>query len=233
MSILPLRGFRQRSIGTLLSPIATPRNPAPRFGIRPYEAVTPKVAPVVVIDGSSAFKASGLSFLENASTETKAAPSTFDDLLYASATCDEFGGDTTLASAAEVYVTPSARSPHGSSSVAASTGVSTIDPKSPVRVQVPTLKRKRLDDGTKNICNSPVILDANNRNCSGKHFPSLAVHLQKATKGESQESSLDSEPATHCRCKRSRCLKKYCACYHVDALCNEACVCTNCGNNEL
>jgi hypothetical protein len=237
MSMLPLRGFHQHSIGALLSPIATPKNPTPSFRVRTDEAVAPKVPSALVIGASSAFKALGLSFFDDASTETKAATSTFDDLLYASVICGS-GRETTLASAAEVYVTPSAGSPHGFGSVTASQGVPTTDQKSPVHVRVftiasPTLKRKRLQEGPKKIVNSPAVIDATPRNCSGKHFPSLAVYLQKATTSERRESMLGRQSTTQCRCKRSRCLKKYCQCFLVNALCNEACACTNCGNNDL
>lgn len=34
-----------------------------------------------------------------------------------------------------------------------------------------------------------------------------------------------------CRCKRSKCLKKYCECYHAGAKCNpDVCQCEGCRN---
>ena len=37
-----------------------------------------------------------------------------------------------------------------------------------------------------------------------------------------------------CRCKRSKCLKKYCECYGVGLKCGENCICEECQNgNEL
>jgi hypothetical protein len=235
MSTSPLRGAPQRTIGTLLSPIATPRNPTPSFRVTTNEAVASKIPAAVGIDASSSSKALGRSFLGDTSTETKAATSTFDRLLYASVMC-ESGLEATLASAAEVYVTTSTGSPHGSSPVIES--LPTTDQNNSLRIRMSTvvgssLKRKRLEDGSKMIEKLCAVGDANIRNCSGKHLPSVAVHLQKAISSERQESKLDMQSTTRCRCKRSRCLKKYCQCFLVEARCNEACVCTNCRNNDL
>jgi hypothetical protein len=33
-----------------------------------------------------------------------------------------------------------------------------------------------------------------------------------------------------CKCKRSRCLKRYCECYQNDQQCTQKCSCTDCGN---
>ena len=35
-----------------------------------------------------------------------------------------------------------------------------------------------------------------------------------------------------CRCKRSRCLRKYCECYGVGLKCGENCICEDCQNGN-
>lgn len=35
-----------------------------------------------------------------------------------------------------------------------------------------------------------------------------------------------------CRCKKTKCLKKYCECFHANVFCSKNCKCVNCKNSE-
>ena len=35
-----------------------------------------------------------------------------------------------------------------------------------------------------------------------------------------------------CRCKKSKCLKKYCECFNAGIVCGQSCRCINCGNKD-
>ena len=49
------------------------------------------------------------------------------------------------------------------------------------------------------------------------------------------DEKIDVQGGAHrrgCRCKRSKCLKKYCECYSAGVACNESCQCVGCANCE-
>ena len=67
--------------------------------------------------------------------------------------------------------------------------------------------------------------------------PARAVQAYKGTHmeidGQTVTTPKGSVGTVHgCRCKRSRCLKKYCACYGVGLKCGENCICEDCQNGN-
>ena len=53
--------------------------------------------------------------------------------------------------------------------------------------------------------------------------------IPSINEGEQNKLSISS---SGCNCKKSRCLKKYCDCFYVQAYCSEWCKCRNCLNYE-
>uniref|UniRef100_A0A7S2S456 CRC domain-containing protein n=1 Tax=Mucochytrium quahogii TaxID=96639 RepID=A0A7S2S456_9STRA len=71
-----------------------------------------------------------------------------------------------------------------------------------------------------------------------KYERKLAIDLLKERKPAAYERMETPGSSAHaaaqeagCKCKRTRCLKKYCVCFNQQAYCTDACVCLECGNN--
>ncbi|XP_048602166.1 protein tesmin/TSO1-like CXC 8 isoform X2 [Brassica napus] len=70
------------------------------------------------------------------------------------------------------------------------------------------------------------LLDRNPNAFNGKP-PSFLINKQAAT--DTKLGLL----SRGCKCKRTKCLKKYCECFQANALCSDNCKCINCENSSL
>lgn len=61
-------------------------------------------------------------------------------------------------------------------------------------------------------------------------LPETPIRLQTATKDRQRSEKINKIQTVGCNCRKSKCLKMYCECFHLQIFCSQNCNCIDCGN---